>query len=162
MLFRSHSTINGYIIAKFKVHAFIVTLSAQLAIYGITSLYYDAVGASPIAGLDPRFTSYAQGSVNLGFVQIPNLVIFAAITVAIVWFIWNKTRLGKNMFAVGGNEEAATVSGVNVMRTFVLVSLLAGVLYGFAGSLEVARTGSATNNLGNGYELDAIDRKSVG
>ena len=156
------STINGYIIAKFKVHAFIVTLSAQLAIYGITSLYYDAVGASPIAGLDPRFTSYAQGSVNLGFVQIPNLVIFAAITVAIVWFIWNKTRLGKNMFAVGGNEEAATVSGVNVMRTFVLVSLLAGVLYGFAGSLEVARTGSATNNLGNGYELDAIAACVVG
>lgn len=156
------STINGYIIAKSKVHAFIVTLGAQLIIYGGASLYYDAIGASPIAGLDPKFTSFAQGSLNLGFVQIPNLVIFAAITVAIVWFIWNKTKLGKNMFAVGGNEEAATVSGVNVVRTFVFVSMLAGILYGFAGALEVARTGSATNNLGNGYELDAIAACVVG
>lgn len=159
------STINGYVIAKFKVHAFIVTLGAQLIIYGGTSLYYDAVGASPIAGLDERFTKFAQGSwdvFNLGLIKIPYLVMYAAITVLVVWFIWNKTRLGKNMFAVGGNEEAATVSGVSVMKTFVLVSLLAGVLYGFAGFLEVARTGSATNNIGNGYELDAIAACVVG
>lgn len=156
------STINGYVTAKFKVHAFIVTLGAQLAIYGIASLYYDSIGASPVAGLDERFTNFAQGSLNLGIVQIPHLVIFAAITIAIVWFVWNKTKLGKNMFAVGGNEEAATVSGVNVIKTFVLVSMLAGILYGFAGSLEVARTGSATNNLGNGYELDAIAACVVG
>ncbi len=156
------STLNGYVIAKFKVHAFIVTLGAQLAIYGGASLYYDAVGASPIAGLDERFTKFAQGKIDLGIIQVPHLVIYAAITVAIVWFIWNKTKLGKNMFAVGGNEEAAIVSGVSVMKTFILVSLLAGILYGFAGALEVARTGSATNNLGNGYELDAIAACVVG
>lgn len=156
------STINGYVIAKFKVHAFIVTLSAQLIIYGIASLYYDAVGASPIAGLDIRFTKFAQDSLNLGIIKIPYLVIYAAITTGIVWFIWNKTRLGKNMFAVGGNEEAAVVSGVSVMKTMVLVSLIAGILYGFAGCLEVARTGSATNGLGNGYELDAIAACVVG
>ncbi|MDA3731739.1 galactose/methyl galactoside ABC transporter permease MglC [Niameybacter massiliensis] len=156
------STISGYVIAKFKVTAFIVTLSMQLIIYGVASLYYDYTGGSPIANLDERFKYFAQGSLRLGPVEIPFLVIYAAITVAIVWFIWNKTRLGKNMFAVGGNEEAATVSGVNVIRTIVLVSMLAGILYGFAGSLEVARTGSATNNIGNGYELDAIAACVVG
>lgn len=156
------STINGYIIAKFKVTAFIVTLSAQLVIYGAASLYYDSVGGSPIANLDERFKYFAQGSLDLGIIQIPFLVIYAVITVIIIWFIWNKTKLGKNMFAVGGNEEAATVSGVNVINTIVYVSMIAGLLYGFAGSLEVARTGSATNNIGNGYELDAIAACVVG
>ena len=157
------STINGIIIAKFKVTAFIVTLGMQLALYGVASLYYDAVGASPIAGLDPRFTKFAQGNLNVfGLFSIPNLVIYATIVTVIVWFIWNKTTLGKNMFAVGGNTEAAEVSGVNISRTIILVSLMAGILYGFAGALEVARTGSATNNIGNAYELDAIAACVVG
>lgn len=157
------STINGVIIAKFKVTAFIVTLGMQLAVYGLASLYYDAVGASPIAGLDPRFTKFAQGQINItpNF-GIPYLVIYAAIVTLVIWFIWNKTTLGKNMFAVGGNSEAAEVSGVNITKTIILVSLIAGVLYGFAGALEVARTGSATNNIGNGYELDAIAACVVG
>lgn len=156
------SSVNGYIIAKFKVTAFIVTLSMQLIIYGAASLYYDSIGGSPIANLDENFKRFAQGNLDLGLFQIPYLVIYAIITIGVIWFIWNKTKLGKNMFAVGGNEEAATVSGVNVVRTIVLVSMMAGILYGFAGSLEVARTGSATNNIGNGYELDAIAACVVG
>lgn len=163
------SVINGIVIAKFKVTAFIVTLGMQLALYGAASLYYDAVGASPIAGLDKRFTRFAQGQLAIGgkfgiphMFDIPYLVIYAAIVTGIIWFIWNKTVLGKNMFAVGGNAEAAEVSGVNITRTIILVSLIAGILYGFAGSLEVARTGSATNNIGNGYELDAIAACVVG
>ncbi|HHX59547.1 MAG TPA: galactose/methyl galactoside ABC transporter permease MglC [Epulopiscium sp.] len=157
------STISGIIIAKFQVTAFIVTLGMQLALYGAASMYYEAVGASPIAGLDPRFTNFAQGSFNVGgLFTIPNLVIYAAIVTGIVWFIWNKTVLGKNMFAVGGNSEAAEVSGVNISRTIIAVSLMAGILYGFAGALEVARTGSATNNIGNAYELDAIAACVVG
>ncbi|MEG1703641.1 MAG: beta-methylgalactoside transporter [Niameybacter sp.] len=130
------STISGYVIAKFKVTAFIVTLSMQLILYGALSLYYDYTGGSPIANLDERFKYFAQGSLSLGFIEVPFLVIYAAITVGLVWFIWNKTRLGKNMFAVGGNEEAATVSGVNVIRTIVLVSMLAGVLYGCTRSCK--------------------------
>ncbi len=174
------STISGIIIAKFQVTAFIVTLGMQLALYGVASLYYEAVGASPIAGLDPRFTKFAQGSLGVGgfnvggrfgiphvfkmplLFTIPNLVIYAAIVTLIVWFIWNKTTLGKNMFAVGGNSEAAEVSGVNISKTIISVSLMAGILYGFAGALEVARTGSATNNIGNAYELDAIAACVVG
>ncbi|MDF2594060.1 MAG: mglC [Clostridia bacterium] len=156
------STLNGLIIAKLNVTPFIATLGMQLVVYGVASIYYDAVGASPIAGLDPKFTKFAQGSLSLGPISIPNLVIYAAITTLIVWFIWNKTKLGKNMFAVGGNPEAAAVSGVSITRTIILVSVMAGILYGFAGCLEVARTGSATNNLGNGYDLDAIAAVVVG
>ncbi len=163
------STISGIIIAKFKLTAVIVTLGMQLALYGVASLYYEAVGASPIAGLDPRFTGFAQGSLPIGgkfgiplLFTIPNLVVYATIVTLIVWFIWNKTTLGKNMFAVGGNSEAAEVSGVNISKTIILVSLMAGILYGFAGALEVARTGSATNNIGNAYELDAIAACVVG
>ncbi|MDF2876911.1 MAG: mglC [Clostridia bacterium] len=156
------STLNGLIIAKLNVTPFIATLGMQLVVYGVASIYYDAVGASPIAGLDPKFTKFAQGTLPLGPISIPNLVIYAAITTLIVWFIWNKTKLGKNMFAVGGNPEAAAVSGVSITKTIILVSVMAGILYGFAGCLEVARTGSATNNLGNGYDLDAIAAVVVG
>ncbi len=156
------STINGLVIAKLKVTPFIATLGMQLVIYGVASIYYDTVGASPIAGLDPKFTRFAQGSLDLGIVNIPYLVIYAAIVTLIVWFVWNKTKLGKNMFAVGGNPEAAAVSGVSITKTIILVSVMAGILYGFAGCLEVARTGSATNNLGNGYDLDAIAAVVVG
>ncbi|MEG0014279.1 MAG: galactose/methyl galactoside ABC transporter permease MglC [Cellulosilyticaceae bacterium] len=156
------ATINGVVIAKLKVTPFIATLGMQLILYGVASLYYEAVGASPIAGLDPRFTNFAQGSLQVGPIAIPYLVIYAILVTGIVWFIWNKTRLGKNMFAVGGNPEAAAVSGVSTAKTIILISLLSGILYGFAGSLEVARTGSATNNIGFGYELDAIAACVVG
>ncbi len=152
------STFNGIIISTFKVTPFIATLGMQLVLYGATSLYYDAVGASPIAGLDPRFSKFAHGD----FVGIPYLVIYAVLVTGIMWFVWNKTKLGKNMFAVGGNPEAAAVSGVSITKTIIYVSLIAGVLYGFAGSLEIGRTGSATNNLGLGYELDAIAACVVG
>ena len=68
----------------------------------------------------------------------------------------NKTKLGKDVYAIGGNREAATVSGINVRRTLLIIYVIAGVLYGIAGVLEAARTGGATNNYGAGYELDAI------
>jgi len=80
----------------------------------------------------------------------------------IMWVVWNKTRLGKNMFAVGGNEEAARVSGVNVVRTIMLVYLIAGVLYGIAGFLEAARIQSVGANTGLGYETDAISACVIG
>ncbi|ONI40453.1 galactoside ABC transporter permease MglC [Candidatus Epulonipiscium fishelsonii] len=157
------SAVNGVIIAKFNVTPFIATLGMQLVIYGINSLYFDAVGGSPIAGLDPMYTKFAQGSIALTEeFQLSYLVIYATIVTFVMWVIWNKTKLGKNMFAVGGNREAAEVSGVNVGKTIIMISIIAGMLYGFAGFLELARTGSATNNFGNGYELDAIAACVVG
>jgi methyl-galactoside transport system permease protein len=80
----------------------------------------------------------------------------------IIWFVLNKTVFGKNVYAIGGNTEAAVVSGVNVFKTIMGIFILASALSGFGGVLEAARTAGATNNYGTGYELDAIAACSVG
>jgi methyl-galactoside transport system permease protein len=86
----------------------------------------------------------------------------AAVVIAITWVMLNKTRFGKNVYAVGGNLNAAKVSGINVNRTLLGVYAYAGALYGLAGVLESARTGGSNNNYGVGYELDAIAASVVG
>lgn len=156
--------LNGLVISKLMVTPFITTLGTQIIVYGITSTYFDRppYGAQPIGGLDQRYMDFAQGSFNILGFAIPHLVIYAAIVTTLIWVLWNKTRLGKNIFAVGGNPEAAVVSGVSLVKTLLIVYTLAGALYGFAGSLEAARVGSATNNTGNMYELDAIAACVVG
>ena len=156
--------INGFVVAKLNVTPFIATLGSMIIIYGVNSIYFDRppFGAQPIGGLDEKFMHFAQGSFNIGSFLIPYLVIYAAIATVLTWVLWNKTRFGKNIFAVGGNPEAAVVSGVNLVRTLLIVYTLAGAMYGFAGALEAGRVGSATNNTGNMYELDAIAACVVG
>lgn len=156
--------INGFVVSKLNVTPFIATLGSSIIIYGVTSIYFDRppYGAQPIGGLDERFMNFAQGSFNIGGFLIPYLVIYAAIAIVLIWILWNKTRFGKNMFAVGGNPEAAVVSGVNLVKTILIVYMLAGAMYGFAGALEAGRVGSATNNTGYMYELDAIAACVVG
>lgn len=156
--------LNGVAVSKFKVPPFIATMGMMLIAYGLTSIYFDRppYGAQPIAGLDPKFVKLAQGNIGSGDFRIPYLIIFAIVVSIIMWLIWNKTKLGKNMFAIGGNPEAAEVSGVNVARNIIIIYLIAGMLYGLAGSLEAARVGSATNNTGNMYEMDAIAACVVG
>lgn len=153
----------GLVIAKIKVPSFIASLAFQLIVMGILSLYFDYVNdSSPIGGLDDGFKAFVQGGFMIGSVRLPFLVIYAAIVTAIIWFIWNKTKLGKNMYAIGGNPEAANVSGVKITKNLLLIFLIAGLLYGLGGSFEAARTGSASNSLGYGYELDAIAACVVG
>ncbi|MDD3057108.1 MAG: galactose/methyl galactoside ABC transporter permease MglC [Sphaerochaeta sp.] len=151
---------NGLIVAKFKVPAFIATLSSMLIIYGINSIYFNMPpnNSQPIGGLRADFTFLGSGSV--GFV--PVIVVFAAIVSIIVWFVLNKTVFGKNVYAVGGNPEAAAVSGINITKTLVGLFGVCGFLIALSGVLEAARTGGATNNYGNGYELDAIASCVVG
>ncbi|MCK8060074.1 MULTISPECIES: galactose/methyl galactoside ABC transporter permease MglC [unclassified Fusibacter] len=158
------SLVNGFVVAKFKVDPFIATLGMMIIVYGLTSIYFDRppFGAQPIGGLDKGFMKFAQGSIDFGPLSIPYLVIYASIAVAIMWVLWNKTKFGKNIFAIGGNQEAAIVSGVNVFKYILITYTLAGLLYGLGGSLEAARIGSATNNTGNMYELDAIAACIVG
>jgi len=154
------SAVNGFVVAKFQIHPFLATMGMMITLYGILSIYFasGAPGPQPIGGHDVRYTELAVGS-TLG---IPNLVLFAGITSVIIWVLWNKTTFGKNMYAVGGNPEAARVSGVNVLKTTVLVYVLAGICYGIGGFLEAARIGSANNGTGYGYELDAIAACVVG
>lgn len=156
--------INGLIVAKFNVPPFIATLGTMVIVYGANSIYFDMKPneSQPIAGLRPDFTNIGSGSIGNGSYSIPYIVIIAIIVALIVWVIFNKTRLGKNMYAIGGNIQAAVVSGINVKKNLIYIYAIAGALYGLAGVLEASRTGGATNNYGNMYELDAIAACVVG
>lgn len=153
---------NGFVIAVLNVTPFIATMGTMIIVYGINSLYYDAVGASPIAGFSENFTTFAQGFFRIGGFKLSYITIYAIIATVLMWILWNKTRFGKNIFAIGGNPEAARVSGVNVVRNLLMIYTLAGVFYAFGGLLEAGRIGSATNNLGFMYEMDAIAACVVG
>ncbi|MCE1195561.1 galactose/methyl galactoside ABC transporter permease MglC [bacterium] len=157
--------LNGVIIAYLKVPPFITTLGTMVAAYGVTSIYFDRppYGAQPIGGLRKDLTTLGSGYIGFdGTYSIPYIVIIAVVVAAIIWVLHNKTRFGKNIYAIGGNPEAAKVSGVPVAKNLIIVYTIAGALYGLAGMLEAARTGGATNNYGNGYELDAIAACVVG
>ncbi len=159
------SLINGFGVAKLHLHAFIVTLGTQLIAYGVNCLYIESQPsgtAQALSTFDPTFLNVAAGAIYIGELRIPLVVLYFIFLAVIVWVIWNKTKLGKNMFAVGGNTEAAAVSGVNVAKTIMLVYLMAGVLYGIASFLEAARITSVGANTGLNYETDAISAVVVG
>ncbi|WP_386692555.1 MULTISPECIES: galactose/methyl galactoside ABC transporter permease MglC [unclassified Lonepinella] len=154
--------LNGFVIAVLNVTPFIATMGTMIIVYGINSLYYDAVGSSPIAGFTENFSDFAQGFFRLGSFKLSYITIYAIVATIIMWTLWNKTRFGKNIFAIGGNPEAAKVSGVNVVTNLLVIYTLAGAFYAFGGMLEAGRIGSATNNLGFMYEMDAIAACVVG
>ena len=157
------SLTQGLVVAKLKVSPFISSLSMSLIVYGICSVYFSQFARSaPISGLRPQLMVLPRGGVDILGVSISYLFFFAIACAAIMWVIWNKTALGKNMYAIGGNPNAARVSGVNVTRNMLIVYLIAGLLYGLGGVFEGARTGSATNVLGRGYELDAMAACVIG
>lgn len=158
---------NGFFVAKFKLHPFIVTLATQLILYTILLLYVQQGNnkGMAISGLSAEYRNFVVGNpplLSFGNIQIPNYVIYAVLLTILMWFIWNKTTFGKNMFALGANEEAARVSGVNVFATTVAVFALAGAMYGWAGFVESARIASNTANTGVNYELDAIAACVIG
>ncbi|MEK4370451.1 galactose/methyl galactoside ABC transporter permease MglC [Paenibacillus sp. FSL R5-0473] len=157
--------VNGLIVAKLHVPPFIATLGTMVAVYGLNSIYFDTEPnqSQPIGGLRPDFTVIGSGYIDLGGgYSIPYIVLIAIAVALVCWVIFNKTRLGKNMYAIGGNIQAAHVSGIHVARNLVTLYAIAGALYGLGGVLEAARTGGATNNYGNMYELDAIAACVVG
>jgi methyl-galactoside transport system permease protein len=139
-------------------------LGTMVIVYGVNSIYFDMKPneSQPIGGLRADFTSLGSGALGNDSFSIPYIVIIAILISCIVWIIFNKTRLGKNMYAIGGNVSAAVVSGINVRSNLLTLYAIAGALYGLAGVLEAARTGGATNNYGNMYELDAIAACVVG
>lgn len=157
--------VNGFFVAKFELHPFIVTLATQLMTYSLILLLFMLNGnnGQPLNGLRTEYTDFVKGTMfRIGTAAIPWYVLYAVIFVAIMWFIWNKTTFGKNMFAVGSNKEAASVSGVNVFKTIVLVHTLAGVMYGLNGFIEAARLSSVTQGTGLNYECDAIAACVIG
>lgn len=157
--------VNGFSVAKFKLHPFIVTLSTQLIVYGIILMYLmrGVNNGQTLSGLADNYRSFITGTLfSIGGVAVPKYVLYSLILTIVMWVIWNKTTFGKNMFAVGSNEEAANVSGVNVMRTIIMVFMLAGMMYGITGFLDGARIASANANTGLNYECDAIAACVIG
>jgi methyl-galactoside transport system permease protein len=153
--------INGFVMAKWKLHPYIITLAMQMITYGV---YLTLSNSKQISSLDTSYTTdfVTKSLVKIGTTSVPMYVLMAVIVTAIMWVIWNKTTFGKNMFAIGSNEEAARVSGVNVMATIIGVFMLAGALYGYTGFVEAARLGSSTATLGLNYEADAISAVVIG
>lgn len=152
--------VNGLIISKLKVPPFIATLGTQTIIYGMSLIFTDA---QPIGGFQKQYISLITGRIgNVRSFNIPYLLIVAIVFGALFWFIYNKTTHGKYMYAIGGNEVAAEVSGVNTGREIIRIYTVAGLMYAFAGYLLAAKSGGAAASMGQGYELEAIAGCTIG
>ncbi len=151
---------NGWAVSKLRVPAFLATLGSQMILFGVSSLYFNKApnNSQPLGSFTEGFSSFGSGSV----LEVPYLIIVAAVCLVAVWLLLTKTCMGKDIFAVGGNPEAARVSGISLFKMQMITFTLAGLLYGLSGSMEAARTGSATSAYGNAYELDAIASCIVG
>ncbi|MCC8097522.1 MAG: beta-methylgalactoside transporter [Eubacterium sp.] len=157
--------VNGFSVAKFKLHPFIVTLSTQLITYGIILMYLmqGTNNGQTLSGLTQGYRDFITKTLfSVGGVAIPRYVLYSILLTIFMWIVWNKTTFGKNMFTVGSNEEAANVSGVNVTKTIIMVFVLAGVMYAITGFFDGARIASANANTGLNYECDAIAACVIG
>lgn len=150
------TTIAGFFTAKFKMHPFISTMANTLVIFGLVT--YSTKGVS-FGAIDQSIPKMIIPKIN-GF---PTIILWALAAIVVVWFIWNKTKFGKNLYAVGGNPEAAAVSGISVFKVTVCAFIMAGILYGFGSWLECIRmVGSGSAAYGQGWEMDAIAACVVG
>jgi len=147
--------ISGVVVSKFKAPSFVATFGTKFMLYGIT-FWYIGRGAEdgyPIGGYTDEFKAFVKGRATILGISIPYFVFYAIIAAAIMWFIWNKTALGKSMYAVGANPEAARVSGISVIKTTVLVFMISGMCFGFSGFIEAA---SAAGGAYNQYDITEI------
>lgn len=150
------TAIAGFFTAKFKMHPFISTMANQLVVFGLVT--YATKGVS-FGGIESDIPNMIMPKIG----RFPTIILWAVAAVAIVWFIWNKTTFGKNMYAVGGNPEAAAVSGISVFKVTVGAFIMAGILYGFGSWLECIRMfGSGSAAYGQGWDMEAIAACVVG
>lgn len=147
--------INGTVVAYTGIHPFVVTLAMQSICRG--SAYLLANG-SPITTTNRSFT--AMGTGYLGPIPLP--VIYMAIFLLLDFILLNKTKTGRHIYAVGGNETAARFSGINVKKIKIFVWTISGALAGFCGVVLAARLSSGQPSTGEGYETDAIAAAVLG
>ena len=151
------TTIAGFFTARFKIHPFISTMANMLIMFGLITFATKGVSFGAIELSIPKAIMPKIGG------QFPSIILWAVAAVVIMYFVWNKTKLGKNMYAVGGNPEAAAVSGISVFKVTITAFIIAGVLYGFGAWLECIRmVGSGSAAYGQGWETDAIAACVVG
>jgi len=150
------TSIAGFFTARFKIHPFISTMANMLIMFGLMTFATKGVSFGAIEMTIPRMIIPKIG-------KFPTIILWAVAAVAIMYFVWNKTKLGKNMYAVGGNAEAAAVSGISVFKVTITAFAIAGILYGFGAWLECIRmVGSGSASYGQGWETDAIAACVVG
>ena len=148
--------IAGFFMARFKMHPFISTMANMLIIFGLVTYATKGVSFGAIDAAIPNIFIPQIG-------KFPTIILWAAAAVFVVWFIWNKTTFGKNLYAVGGNPEAAAVSGISVFKVTMGAFILAGILYGCGSWLECNRMiGSGSAAYGQGWDMDAIAACVVG
>ena len=148
--------IAGFFMARFKMHPFISTMANMLIIFGLVTYATKGVSFGAIDAAIPNIFIPQIG-------KFPTIILWATAAVFVVWFIWNKTTFGKNLYAVGGNPEAAAVSGISVFKVTMGAFILAGILYGCGSWLECNRMiGSGSAAYGQGWDMDAIAACVVG
>lgn len=148
-------SITGFFIAYLHVPPFIATLAMMEIVYGINMIF---TNATPLGGYVKEYTNVASGK----FLGINYLIWIAVLVAVITWFIFNMTRHGKYMYAIGGNPQAAEVAGVPVKATLILIYMKAAAMYGLAGFMLGAKAGGASVQLGYGYEMEAIAACTIG
>ena len=153
--------ITGSIVAYLKVPPFIATLGIQTIVYGINLIY---TGAQPIGGFHQNFKDFFNWKIlPMGsFKGFSGYILVAVVFGLLFWFLYNKTTHGKYMYAIGGNENAAEVSGVNVKVKLVSIYVIASLMYAFAGFLMTGKSGGASASMGVSYELEAIAGCTIG
>lgn len=146
--------VNGIILTRYGIPPFIVTLAMQTVARGLALVYTNGV---PISNLG-AFKVLGQGFIG----PIPVPVLILAIVLFITWFILTQMRLGRYIYAIGGNEEAAVATGINVKRVKLLAYVIGGFFIGLAGVVLMSRVNSGQPSIGIGYEFDAITAVVVG
>ena len=148
--------VNGLIIANTKIPPFIVTLAMMNIGRGFARIY---TNATTILVNDELFIWIGSGKI---FGEIPVQLLFMVVVVIITGLILNKTKFGRNIYAVGDNQQAAVYSGINSKKVIFLVFTLSGLFAACAGILSAARTFSGQFNVGDGAEMDAISAVVLG
>jgi ribose transport system permease protein len=141
--------VNGILVSKGKVQAFIVTLATMTIFRGVTYVYTDG---NPISGLGDNISFIGNSSI----MGVPLPIFFIIIVLLIAWYALNQTRFGRYIYALGGNEDSARLSGINTDKIKTLVYVISGITAAIAGIIVTSRIGSASPNAGTGFELDAI------
>lgn len=147
--------INGTLVAKGLLAPFIATLGMMTAARGVAMLVSDG---RPIGNLSPSFLFIGQGTI----MGIPVLVLIFALVGVITWVLLNKTKIGKYIYAIGGNEHAAVTAGINVSKILMIIYAYAGLLAGLAGMMLTSRIASGQPQSGLMFELDAIAAAVIG
>lgn len=141
--------LNGFMVSTIGIPALIATFASQTVFEGIA---YLISGGMPISGFDKAFNIFGKTSIGI----VPVCAIIMVVCFAIGSFILNKSYFGRYFYAIGGNEEAAELSGIRVSRVKYLIYALSGFFAGLAGIIMLSRTGSGQNTAGLGLEFDVI------